>query len=255
MTVSFTCSVWMCVHASVSTCKSNGTCLKKIHPHHFSFFAPSSPILPLSTARSSVSDRRWWSDRRRAKMFITTNKPLHWRRPADTGSPWEMLLLQACPRLAPRVPSWLADAGEPSGATLAASVKWAERFFPQAQSDVVKPCEGNFFFPPFLKPPLPGSVIQSFDISAQGNGETCWGFTHSLPQTGCHYGNSTVDLSLNIFLEKCGLMHENSLPSKLPIMYHPTPRYVWVSTVEHLESVKLWGFVSVRSPDLFLTRL
>lgn len=166
-------------------------------PHHF-FFSPSSPLLPLSTARGSVSDRRWWSGRRQAEMFITTNKPLHRRRPVDTGSPWEMLLLQACPRLAPRVPSRLADAGEPSGATLASSVKWAERFFPQAQSDVVKPCEGNFFFP-----------IQSFDISAQGNGETCWGFTHSLPQTGCHYGNSTVDLSLNIFLEKCGLMHEN----------------------------------------------
>lgn len=81
---------------------------------------------------------------------------------------------------------------------------------------------GTFFSFPFLKPPLPGSAIQSFDISAQGNGETCWGFTHSLPQTGCHYGNSTVDLSLNIFLEKCGLMHETPPPS-LQTPYYVSP--------------------------------
>lgn len=113
------------------------------------FFLPHLPFSPFPLHADSCrtdGDGRAGGE---PKMFITTNKLLHRRRPADTGSPWEMLLLQACPRLAPRVPSRLADSGEPSGATLAASVKWAERFFPQAQSDVVKPCEENFF------PPLP----------------------------------------------------------------------------------------------------
>lgn len=159
-------------------------------------------------------------------MFITINKPLHLWRLADTPcfhqrTPGDVFP-EACPRLPPGSPhGWLKLVC--LRGNFNTSVKCVKWFFTQLSSSSYRQEWGQEACRGFL-PPLPGTVIQSFDISEQKNSGTCWGFTLLLLQTATIM-EIPLWTTVWTFLEKCGLMgmrqNVTFFSSLLFITWHP----------------------------------
>lgn len=136
---------------------------------------------------------------------------------------------------------WRAFRGDFS---LKCEVSWA--LLPTSSEWCRQALRGELFFPDsviwYLRAGKWWNLLRIYSLAASDR----------LPLWKFHRGLKSEYIFREVWVDAWKSPHT---PSKLPIMYHPTPRYVWTSTAEHLDSVKLWGFVSVRSPDLFLTRL
>lgn len=198
-------------------------------------------------------------------MFITINKPLHLRRLADTlcfhqRTPGDVFP-EACPRLPPGSPhGWLKPVC--LRGNFNTSVKCVKWFFTQLSSSSYHQEWGQEACGGFL-PPLPGTVIQSFDISEQKNSGTCWGFTLLLLQTATIM-EFPPWTAVGMFLEKCGLtvICVKMLISSLHFYLSPdTPLCPWISKAELSENcrgvgicISVWSwYVSHR--HLMLIRL